>query len=290
MKYVVGVDGGGTKCRARICDENGFVLGEGESGSANILLGANLAMRAIIEAITKAAKVALLGEEQFPFMDVGLALAAAEQKSSWLEFMASPHPFASLVLNTDGYGACLGAHNGENGGIVIAGTGSVGLMINNGDQTVIGGREFPISDQGGGARMGLRAIQESLLAYDGIRKSTGLAEHIISNFNHDIDSLVQWSKSAKPCDYGQFSPAIFSYEAKGDPLAVELLLETQTEIERLILTLIKKGATEVCLMGGIGERLKKRLPTSVQAYLRQPKADAMSGALMMAGKKEHNLF
>ena len=97
-------------------------------------------------------------------MHIGLALAGAEQKSAWLEFMKLPHPFASLTLNTDAYGACLGAHNGQDGAIMIAGTGSCGILIKDGEQHIVGGREFPISDQGGGAVTGLRLIQHVLLA------------------------------------------------------------------------------------------------------------------------------
>lgn len=29
--------------------------------------------------------------------------------------MNQPHPFASMTLNTDAYGACLGAHQGQDG-------------------------------------------------------------------------------------------------------------------------------------------------------------------------------
>ncbi|MCP3699810.1 MAG: N-acetylglucosamine kinase, partial [Aliivibrio sp.] len=35
----VGIDGGGTSCRARIRNAQGELLGEAKSGSANILLG-----------------------------------------------------------------------------------------------------------------------------------------------------------------------------------------------------------------------------------------------------------
>lgn len=80
-----------------------------------------------------------------------------------------------------------------------------------GKQYVVGGREFPISDQGSGAVMGLRLIQQVLLAQDGIRPHTPLCDVVMNHFNHDIDSIVAWSKTALPRDYGQFSPQIFSH-------------------------------------------------------------------------------
>ena len=291
MTYLyVGIDGGGTSCRARIRNSQGDLLGEAKSGSANILLGVTVAMDSIITAITQAAAQSKLSENDFATMHVGLALAGAEQKSAWHEFMQQKHPFASMTLNTDAYGACLGAHKGENGAIMIAGTGSCGIYIQDGQQHVVGGREFPISDQGGGAIMGLHLIQRTLLASDGIKPMTALTEHVLAHFNHDIDSIVDWSKTARPCDYGQFSPAIFALALKGDELAIELLQQTASDIEMFLTALNKKGATQIALMGSIGERIVEWLSPSIRQYLVQPQCDAIEGGIMMAGKLEHNLF
>ncbi|MCP3697268.1 MAG: N-acetylglucosamine kinase [Aliivibrio sp.] len=286
----VGIDGGGTSCRARIRNAQGELLGEAKSGSANILLGINVAMDSIISAITQAAAQSKLSESDFSAMHVGLALAGAEQRSAWHNFMQQTHPFASMVLNTDAYGACLGAHKGENGAIMIAGTGSCGIYIQDGQQHVVGGREFPISDQGGGAIMGLRLIQYTLLASDEIKPATALTEHVLAHFNHDIDSIVDWSKTARPCDYGQFSPAIFSFALQGDDLAIEMLQHTAADIEMFLTALNKRGATKIALMGSIGERIVEWLSPSIRQYLVQPQFDAIEGGIMMAGKTEHNLF
>ncbi len=289
VNYLVGIDGGGTSCRARITDLNGLVIGEAKTGSANIMLGAQTAMAAVIEAIRQAATQGGLSEAAFSEMAVGLALAGAEEKQAWYAFMALPHPFAHLTMNTDGYGACLGAWCGQEGAILIAGTGSVGLMIKNGQQHVVGGREFPISDHGSGAIMGLKLIQESLLIADGIKPDSRLAQEVLAHFQHDIDAIVRWSKTAKPRDYGMFSPQIFHYANSGDELAIRLLRQTANDIEMLLDGLFDKGAEKACLMGGIAERMHQWLAPPYQARLAQPQGDAMDGALLMAGH-DHNLF
>ncbi|MGR5093279.1 BadF/BadG/BcrA/BcrD ATPase family protein [Vibrio maritimus] len=289
-RYRVGIDGGGTSCRARIINEQQQVIGEAKSGSANIMLGAELALTSIIEAIESAAQSAGLDSTDFAQMDVGCALAGAEHKSSYQAFMATPHPFASLTLNTDGYGACLGAHQGEDGAIMIAGTGSVGLLIKGTQQYVVGGREFPISDQGGGAVMGLRLIQQVLLIQDGIKPHSPLADVVMEHFNQGIDAIVEWSKTALPRDYGQFSPAIFEYAYLNDGLAKSLLLETANDIEMFLCALNNKGADKICLMGSIAERIFDWLSPAAQRWIVAPKGDAMDGALMMAGNEQHNLY
>lgn len=288
--YYVGIDGGGTSCRARIRDTEGQFIGEAKSGSANILLGTDIAMASIVAAIRDAALQGGLTESDFPKMHVGLALAGAEQKSAWLNFMTIDHPFASITLNTDAYGACVGAHNGQDGAIMIGGTGSCGILLKDGEQHVVGGREFPISDQGGGAVMGLRLIQQVLLAEDGIRPKTSLCQHVMNHFDNDVDNIVEWSKTAIPKDYGQFSPVIFQLANEGDELAIEMLKQTAADIEMFINALHRKGANQVCLMGSIAERILLWLSPVVQQWVVQPQFDAIEGALMFAGKPEHNLY
>ncbi|MBP2699782.1 N-acetylglucosamine kinase [Photobacterium lucens] len=289
IRYLVGVDGGGTSCRARICDINSNTLGEAKTGSANILLGSSVAMASINDAIATAAEQAGLNSSHFRQMSVGLALAGAEQQDAWYAFMKQPHPYGAITLNTDAYGACLGAWGGKDGAILIAGTGSCGILLKDGQQHVVGGREFPISDQGGGAVMGLRLIQQVLLSVDGIVEQTPLARSVLEYFNHDVDNIVSWSKTARPCDYGQFSPSIFAHAAQGDKLAVEMLSQTAADIEMWMNALIQRGADKICLMGSIAERIHAWLVPPLQQRIATPQGDAMDGAIAMA-RGNHNLY
>ncbi|MDR9828413.1 N-acetylglucosamine kinase [Vibrio sp. FNV 38] len=288
-EYFVGIDGGGTSCRARVRDSKGDLIGEAKTGSANILLGVETAMSAIVEAITQAANQGGLTTNDCRHMHVGLALAGAEQRDTWQAFMNLPNPFKSLTLNTDAYGACLGAHSGDDGAIMIAGTGSCGLLLLNGEQYVVGGREFPISDQGSGAIMGLHLIQQMLLIDDGILPHSQLAQEVRQEFG-DIDNIVSWSKRALPRDYGKFCPRIFYYATEGDWLAIKLLKQTAQDIEIFLTALHKKGATRICLMGSIAERILPWLTPPAQQWIVPAKSDAVEGALMFAGRPEHNLY
>jgi glucosamine kinase len=63
--------------------------------------------------------------------------------------------------------ACIGAHGGRDGGIVIIGTGSAGLALVEGRVVKVGGYGFPISDEASGADLGLQALRMALRAHDG---------------------------------------------------------------------------------------------------------------------------
>ena len=46
----LGVDGGGTQCRARLADRAGRILGEGVAGPANLRLGLEASLAAVLDA------------------------------------------------------------------------------------------------------------------------------------------------------------------------------------------------------------------------------------------------
>ncbi|MGL4929196.1 MAG: BadF/BadG/BcrA/BcrD ATPase family protein [Plesiomonas sp.] len=278
----VGVDGGGTSCRARIRDQQGNTLGEGHAGSANILLGAEIAMQSVQHAIGDATQQAGLSVRDYQRMHVCFALAGAEHKSAQDTFNRLPTSYARQVLITDALAACLGAWGGNDGAVLIAGTGSCGLIYQHHQITTLGGHEFPISDQGSGARLGLACIQQALLSIEGITAASTLAEAIFSQFDLDIDSIVSWSKTARPRDYAAFSPMIFQFAAQGDYLAHQLLNSTARDIEMLLDALHKKGDDNVALMGSIGKYIQPWLQSSYQARLQTPKQDAIDGAILYA--------
>ena len=112
----------------------------------------------------------------------------------------------------------------------------------------------------------------------------------MNHFDNDVDNIVEWSKTAIPKDYGQFSPVIFQLANEGDELAIEMLKQTAADIEMFINALHRKGANQVCLMGSIAERILPWLSPVVQQWVVQPQFDAIEGALMFAGKPEHNLY
>ena len=49
----LGVDGGGTRCRARLCDASGLKLAEAQAGPANIRLGLREAFASVLDVTLK---------------------------------------------------------------------------------------------------------------------------------------------------------------------------------------------------------------------------------------------
>ena len=157
----IGIDGGGTKSKVRVEDGAGKLLGQGVNGPSNIRLSVDVAWQSIYHALEEALKpvnISLDDTHNYRF-HVGMGLAGCEVKEAYQEFLQRPHPFTTLELATDAHIACVGAHKGEDGAIIIVGTGVVGYQVQNGKGSKVSGWGFPHDDTGGGAWIGLEAVR-----------------------------------------------------------------------------------------------------------------------------------
>jgi glucosamine kinase len=115
----LGIDGGGSGCRARIEDEYGAALGEGRSGPATTRLGVDEAWRSIMRACAAAAEQAGVAREDFALMRAGIGLAGLGRRGAEAALAELTHPFGSVRFISDGLAACLGAHGGADGSIGV---------------------------------------------------------------------------------------------------------------------------------------------------------------------------
>src|SRR3974390_1884767 len=88
----LGIDGGGSRCRARIEDGNGRLLGEGTSGPATARIGVEKAWRSIIEATEAAAAQAGLKREDFSRLHAGIGLAGLGRRGADAALTGVGHP------------------------------------------------------------------------------------------------------------------------------------------------------------------------------------------------------
>jgi glucosamine kinase len=280
--FFIGVDGGATSCRARIRDMDGALLGEGESGPANIHANLPLAIKSIQEAANGALRSAGLAKNSLSAAHAGLGLAGAGLKSACDQLRATPIPFGSIQLETDAYVAWLGAHEGEDGGIAILGTGSCGLAVVNGRRTAVAGWGPEISDEAGGQRMGREALRRSLWAYDGRSEQTELTTTILNRFEWDPAKIVSFASKAAAADYARFAPLIFHYVSARDSVAIALVEEAAAAAAEIIERLLSVGSPAISLIGGLAEPLTPWLPRNLCSYIRAPKCDPADGAILMA--------
>jgi glucosamine kinase len=279
-RLFLGVDGGGTSTRARLRDEAGNLLGEGEAGAGNARLpdGYAQTMKACRQALTAAG----LSESASSRVHAGFGLAGTQQDADQRDVLDRPHPFASLTVDTDAYAAWLGAFGGSDGAIIILGTGSCGLAVINDKRVTVGGWGSQISDEGSGANFGRLAIRRAIWAHEGMAPITPFAVSVLEDFDGDPQNAAIWSGEATPGDYAALTPRVFDYAERGDELAAGVARDCAADAAMLIDRLCELGAERVATIGGLFPRIVPWLKPSTRKVLIDPAADATEGAVLMA--------
>ncbi len=282
--YYIGIDGGGTSCRARITDANGLILGEGKAGSANVFQNHELAWQSVQNAIALANQQAALSQQALQDSYIVAGLAGAEVTSCATQFKALIHGFPNFQLLTDAQIACLGAHGGQEGAIFIIGTGAIGISYRNGQWQQVGGWGFPLDDMGSGAWLGQQAIRAAINQHDGLITNSLLADMIWQHFDHLPEALISWSQHASSGNYGEFAPLVLNAFNQHDPVAVEIVQQQVTLLSRQIDALHTDGHP-LCLMGGLADWVTVQLPERLQKIITPSQGDALSGALQFAKQR-----
>jgi len=278
----VGVDGGGTGCRARIEDAGGSLLGTGIAGPAALRVGVDRALAEVEKACRAAIDDAGFDAGALRSMHAAVGLAGVGRKGLLEELKRRPHPFRSIIYAHDATIACIGAHAGRDGGIVIVGTGSVGFAIVEGREFRAGGYGFPISDEGSGADLGLHAIRIALRAYDGRAVATNLTHDVMTRFRNDAFEAVAWMDQATATEYATFAPLVMRHADNGDPAARRIVRDAAEQIDELVRRLAECGAKRIVLLGGLASSMQPWLAPDVQRRLVPVEGDAVDGALRLA--------
>lgn len=281
-RFFLGVDGGGTRCRVRLCDHQGKILGEKTSGPANICLGLDTCFETIISATACILSEIGLGLSALSSISAGLGLAGILHQDDIDRVEYYPHPFHSVYADSDAAAACLGAHNGKDGGIVILGTGSQALAILNGEKTTVGGWGFTLSDHGSGAQLGLQTLRTALLANECTSLQTPFTKAVMNQFNNSALELFSWSQDKKPCDYGVFALTAADFAQQNDSTAISLVRQSAKDAEHLIRALINIGVHNIVLHGGLCSLLKPYFDKDLFQFFCSPQNDPLAGALSMA--------
>jgi len=281
VAFVIGIDGGGTSCKAALANSAGQILARVKAGSANVHSDWAGARANIVESARSAFIEAGKDPALIAETPAVLGLAGANV-GTYRQQLEAVLPFSTSVVETDAMIALEGAIGAGDGAIAILGTGTAYLARSDGVPHEIGGWGFLVGDQGSGARIGRDLLEETLLAFDGVRARSALTDAVLEAHRNDPRRLVEFTLDAKPGDFGAYAPMVFDYAAKGDLVADAILARATSAIEASLSALKLVPKNPLCLLGGLAPLYAKRLSATYQPLLREPKQDALGGAVSMA--------
>jgi N-acetylglucosamine kinase-like BadF-type ATPase len=301
MRYVFGIDGGGTSSRLRMESLEGEPLFYAEGGGTN----PNSRSRADIETGLAALFARSRDEAGLRPSDCVAGFAG----SAGIDRPGDHGPYVSLLraasglvcpieVGNDAEPALAGALGDTEGLLLIAGTGSIALgRSRDGFSVRAGGWGHLLGDEGSAWRIAFDAICRGLRSAEGRDLETGLLDAALDYFElPDPEALI-------PFVYGGFDKArvarfarvVASFRDRGDPLARDLFDKAARELAGLLESVYARVADRLerrraSFRGGLIEgdaglradlvrRLAERLP---DLEIVEARADAAVGACLLA--------
>lgn len=283
--FILGIDGGGTFCRAAIADSSGLILGRGTSGPANILTDPERAAHNILTATTEALSAAGIEAWRLAHIPAFLGLAGSTVPRA-VDYIRAKLPFTRAAIDSDGLVALEGALGPGDGSVAVIGTGTIYFIRQNKVLQTIGGWGFALGDLGSGARIGQAAMQEAILAHDGIRSPSPLSRALLHEFGGEPSSMVDFAATAQPADFAARAGQVFAHAENGDAAGLRVIrLAAHAVDEALDRLYALGGPLPLCLVGGLSTHYGPWLAERHRARLRPARGDGLDGAVALARQR-----
>lgn len=232
MRYILGIDGGGTKTEVVVATETGDILCKAYSGPSNwTSTPRKVAKENIIEGIESALK-------QAPGINIDLITAgiAGVTSREWelKEFLESLSISREVIVTNDAHIALIGAILDMEGVIVIAGTGSISYGRKDGREERTGGWGYLLGDEGSAYDVGRKGMIAALRAYDGRGRETLLLDMFYEYLGRgELEALIRIIYDRAKDIISGFARYVVKAGEMGDRIAIDILREASYELSLL---------------------------------------------------------
>ena len=257
MKYVIGIDGGGTKTQGVAYDLDGKEIKKSLYGFGNLVNDKQQALENIKLAIGEL--VNELGIEGLKGIYLGLAgCEVGNNREIIREYIKDKFSITPVVMN-DAELALKALLKGEDGILVIAGTGSFTFGINNEVSGGCGGWGHLLGDEGGAYKISIRALERMIYEEDyGIEKSL-LTKEILRKMNFkevkDITAFVYSSTKDAIAKIASIVSVVA--EEYNDKIAKDILVDEAIKLAKATERLYNKLNFNGCKIAIVGGVIKK---------------------------------
>ena len=238
MKYLIGMDGGGTKTKCIITDINLNPIYETIGGASNFLvIGTETVSETIINLINDCTSSQKISADDIEAIVIGTTGGGRRNDAELLEKqISSDAKQKSLVINkfrveSDARIALEGAFSGKAGSILIAGTGSIMFgKDDKGEIHRVGGFGRYIGDEGSGYRIGRIGLNAVARYFDGRSKSTKIADLLEQEFSISNSEQLITEVYRNNFNIAAVAPLVFDAAESGDKIAQRILEDEANEL------------------------------------------------------------
>lgn len=259
-RHYLGVDGGGTKTVAVICDERGHVVGAGRAGGCNYQsIGERAASSELRAAVESALGSAGLKIDDIDSAALGVAGADREEEMAIVEKMvAGVVPVERVFVENDALLVLRAATRDAVGVGLVAGTGTNCVGRDRyGRRHQIGGMGYVSGDVGFAEDLAMRAVGGAWMATDGRTGPSTLSSAIVETLglSRIEDTHQKLVRGVFPESLvRKIVACLFAQARAKDGLALRIIEDTGQRLgaaaAALMRTLVLRGPNAVVVLGG----------------------------------------
>jgi len=286
-RYLLAVEGGGSKTTAQLTDLDGKSVGRGYGpGSNPHSVGFETAYKALAMAID-GALINATGRlpESSNWQKTGVAAACfglagidgpedEAQLTAWVKQQGIAERF--VVVNDSELVVAAGTPDGW-GVALISGAGSVCLARSPQGRTLrVGGWGHLLGDEGSGYRLSLDALRLATQTVDGRAEAQALLRAILRHWSlADAVALTRHvhAPGMTPADLASLAPVVLSLAASGDAAAKSLVEQSVKDLALQADTAIRKLALERPPLALSGSQLRGDVRRGLIAAITSPLGD-----------------
>lgn len=233
----IGVDGGGTRCRAVVVDAACRELGRAEGGPALIDPRRPEEAARVVAALARAAAESAGAERPVRGLWAGLAGAGPRAaRTAVRDILAAAGLAEAVAVGGDVEAARTDAFGDGPGILLVVGTGSVALARDPaGGRAIAGGWGAALDDEGSGYRIGLDGLRAVMRSADGRAPATALTQALLGATGaRKPEDLVEWVANAPKKDVAALCVAVGRAWQAGDPAAVQVVERALSAVRLLL--------------------------------------------------------
>jgi N-acetylglucosamine kinase-like BadF-type ATPase len=263
LKYIIGIDGGGTKTEAAAYSLEGLELGRGYSGFGNMLLGEEIAImnitQAVKECISNVIEYSPSGECIMLYPGIA-GIDSGSNRKRLEEVLNSQFNVRVRVVN-DAEIALAALLKGEDGVLTISGTGSISYGINNGIKARGGGWGHLLGDEGSGYFIAMQVFKNMAGDHDMGLNIGRLSNVFMEKLNiTNVEEIKNFIYSSQKGEIAALAPLVAREAEEGDAIAIQILKQAGLDLSDITLRVCRKlnikGSVVVGIKGSILTRVK----------------------------------
>lgn len=254
LKYLLGIDGGGTKTEFLLTDLDGIPLERLVLGATNpVDIGIENTKKVLHNGITQVCRNVDLREVS---VYAGLAGGITGNNQATIGEFLRNLSFGAVASGSDVDTALQVCLRGGDGISLIMGTGIVAFAMEKGQRHRIAGWGYLLDKGGSGFNIGADALDSALRHVDGRGGSALLLQLVESRLQKSLpDSISDIYKTGKT-GISSFAPLVFEALEQGDPEAKRILRRNVQEVCQIIAAgcVHLTGIPKVAICGGLAKK------------------------------------